>query len=218
MKEGDRRILESVWWTTAAIFSSFPENSLRLINSQEEHFSLSLSPSHHPSDRPPSCQIEAKFVLIFVEKEKERKWNGLVFHSFILLLSFSFFVCFFSRRRAIHHDGGEQQQKPKLRRGRMIYLFPLLHFLPPFFTSSLLFSLSLFGLLFVQKESSTWKYFIFTSTDTDNSINRLVGFTSLVMFGHKNNTLSGSGNDARHFQAAESSVRPVTRTPTTCLL
>lgn len=163
MKEGDRRILESVWWTTAAIFSSFPENSLRLINSQEEHFSL--SPSHHPSDRPPSRQIEAKFVLIFVEKGKERKWNGLLFHSFILLLSFSFSVCFFSRRRAIHHDGREQQQKPKLRRGRMIYLFPLLHFLPPFFTSSLLFSLSP-GLLFVQKESSTGKYFIFTSTDT----------------------------------------------------
>lgn len=59
----------------------------------------SLSPSHHPSDRPPSHPNEAGlflFVLgLFFWKKKERKWNGLLFHSFILLLSFSCFCTFF---------------------------------------------------------------------------------------------------------------------------
>lgn len=103
---------------------------------------LSLSPSHHPSDRPPSCPNGGVFSLFF-EKEKERE-SEMAFRFIPLFYYFHFlvFVCFFSWRRAIHHKGGEQQQKPKLRSGRMIYLFPLLHFLPPFFSSSLLLSLS----------------------------------------------------------------------------
>lgn len=55
----------------------------------------SLSPSHHPSDRPPSCPNEAGLFCLFFWKKKERKWNGLLFHSFILLLSFSCFCTVF---------------------------------------------------------------------------------------------------------------------------
>lgn len=106
----------------------------------------SLSPSHHPSDRPPSHPNEAGlflFVLgLFFWKKKERKWNGLLFHSFILLLSFSCFCTFFFFFLFLEEGDSSRWRrataKPKLRRWRMIYLLPLLHFHPPFFPLLLL--------------------------------------------------------------------------------
>lgn len=101
----------------------------------------SLSPSHHPSDKPPSCPNEAGLFFLggglFFWKKKERKWNGLLFHSFILLLSFSCFCTFFFSFLFLEEDDSSRWRrataKPKLRRWRMIYLLPLLHFHPPFF-------------------------------------------------------------------------------------
>lgn len=68
--------------------SSFPENSARLINSQEEHFSLSILSALRWTAVLPD---QTGFLFFCGWKKKGRKWNGLLFHSFILLLSFSCF-------------------------------------------------------------------------------------------------------------------------------
>lgn len=115
MKEGR---LEDPWKCVMNDCSNilcFPENSSRLINSwEEQRASLRFLTLSIPSslDRLLSARNSAPFFLLFLWIKKEREWNGLLFHFFILLLSFSCFYTFFSWRKAIHHDGGEQQQNP----------------------------------------------------------------------------------------------------------
>lgn len=101
----------------------------------------SLSPSHHPSDRPPSCPNEAGLFflgggVIFLKEEREKvKRPSLSFLYFITFI-FLFLYVFFSFLFLEEDDSSRWRRataKPKLRRWRMIYLLPLLHFHPPFF-------------------------------------------------------------------------------------
>lgn len=114
--------------------SSFPENSSRLINSPQEH-----STSHHPSERPPpSCSGDEVFFggggFLFQMKVGSKKKSetasslppSLYYFNFWFWCGSFFFPWFLEEgdssrwRRAT--------SKPKLRRWRIIYLLPLLHF------------------------------------------------------------------------------------------
>lgn len=112
--------------------SSFPENSSWLINSQEEHFSLSILSALRWTAVLPRL---AFCFLWLKEKRQKVKWPSLsflYFITFIFLFSYSLFFL----------EGGDSSRwwrtttKPELRRWRMIYLLPLLHFL--LFFSSIL--------------------------------------------------------------------------------
>lgn len=90
---------------------SFPENSSRLINSQEEQKTCLCSPG---------LSFPSSFWLTTIpfldkergreeDKEKEReRWPSVSFFYIITLIFL--FLYNLSWRRAIHHDGGEQQQ------------------------------------------------------------------------------------------------------------
>lgn len=111
---------------------SFPENSSRLINSQEEHFSLHpLSPQ---MDRRPG-PTRLTFCFLWLKGKRQKvKWPSLSFLYFITFI-FLFLYSLFLWEEGDSSRWWRTTTKPKLRRWRMIYLPPLLHFLlfsPPF--------------------------------------------------------------------------------------
>lgn len=114
--------------------SSFPENSSRLINSQEGTL-LSLHPIIPQIDRRPARTRLGSFVCFF-ERRKRESETAFCFIPLFYYFHFLVFVRFFF----LFLEEGDSSRwrrataKPKLRRWRMIYLLPLLHFHPPFYS------------------------------------------------------------------------------------
>lgn len=116
--------------------SNISSNSSRLINSQEGTL-LSLHPIIPQTDRRPAPTRLGSFLGGGYLFERRKRESETAF-SFIPLFYYFHFLVFvrFSFLFLEEDDSSRWRRataKPKLRRWRMIYLLPLLHFHPPFF-------------------------------------------------------------------------------------